>query len=154
MLIEQFKRCKMHRYNVKVGLRVVTVRNLHDAKSIGLEEESHNYVRKSNEKGIVEECTAVDGYFWWIRHNDNTVGVYGFDEFNPAEGYFYAIDYFWRDREFLKVGRIISSKPEILEEEVHKLTKGEPFSISAMYGPFETEYAAQAASGPFFGRDT
>lgn len=147
MLIEQFKRCKMHRYNVKVGLRVVTVKNLHDAKSIGLEEKPHHYVRRSNEKGIVEERTAVDGYFWWIRHSDNTSGVYGFDEFDPAEGYFYAIDYFWRDREFLKIGRIISSNPENLEKEVRKLTKGEHCSISATYGPFETEDDAQRDYG-------
>ena len=62
----------------------------------------------------------------------------------------YAIDYFWRDGELLKVGRIISTKPEALKGEVFKLTNNEICSISAIYGPFATETDAQAARGAFF----
>lgn len=140
----------MNRYWVKIGLKVVTVSNLPSAKSLGIAKEHHN-VRKPNKEGVVEARAAADGgYLWWVKHNDNTLGIYGCDEFNPAEGYFYAIDYAWIDGETLKIGRIISSKSEILETEVRKLTKEEPCSISAIKGPFETEADAQTVSLSFF----
>jgi len=149
--LNNLKGVEMDGYKVKAGLRVVTVNNLHDSQSIGIGEEPDHGFRKSNEKGIVEQPAAADGYLWWVRHTNNMFGLYGSDEFELEEGYLYAIDYFWRDGEFLKVGRIISSNPESLEKEVRKLTKGEHCSISATYGPFETEDDAQRDSGPFFG---
>ncbi|MDD5696584.1 MAG: hypothetical protein PHO90_01245 [Candidatus Pacebacteria bacterium] len=145
----------MNRYGVRIGLRVVIVSKLDDTKDLGIAKE-HLHVRRPDEEGVVESRASADGgYLWWVRHNDNTMGIYGFDEFNPAKGYFYAVDYLWRDGEFLKVGRIISSEPGTLEAEVEKLTNKEPCSISAIRGPFERETDAQAAPKIFlasFGR--
>ena len=66
---------------------------------------------------------------------------------------FWIIDYFWRPEgtNLLLVGRIISPKPDQLENEAEKLMKGERGSISAIRGPFGTEHDAQVEPSPFVG---
>ncbi len=63
----------------------------------------------------------------------------------------YIIDYFWRDGNFLKVGRIISADRGALFPEAQKLMGGALGSISEVRGPFENEAKAQARPSPFLG---
>ncbi len=130
---------KMDHYKVKVGLRVKIIGILKNANSMGIAKE-HCSIRKPNEEGAIEAKAGADNR-WWIRHNDNTLGIYLSDEFNPKKGCFYRIEYFWREEgtNFLKVGKIISPNSETLEKEVRELTKNEHCSISAVQGPFNTE---------------
>ena len=67
---------------VRVGLRVKTMK-LGSTKGFFITQR-HLDVRKSRITGTVTGWVpGHGGDIWWVKHDDGTVGAYGFDEFEP-----------------------------------------------------------------------